>query len=227
MLLSLISKKNEPGNVVTFRFKADKPLVWQAGQYMQYTLSHESPDDEGVNRWFTIASAPYEGEVQITTRITESTFKQTLNNLEIGSNIEADGQPDGDFTWVDHEKPLLWVAGGIGVTPYHSILKERAHNNQKLPVKLLYANRNDEIVFKQEFEKLAQDHPELEIYYEIGKPLDLDLIKSVFGDLTDSVVYLSGPEPMVDTLGDQLKENGVGVSNLKQDWFPGYTSANF
>jgi len=227
MLLRLSSKHSEPGNVVTFRFQPEQPLSWQAGQYMKYTLSHENPDAEGMNRFFTIASAPYEGEVQITTRISDSTFKQALNNLEIGSSIEADGKPDGDFTWVDSEKPLLWIAGGIGVTPFHSILKERAHADQKMPVRLLYANRTDEIVFKEEFDQLVGEHPELAVYYPVGKMLNMELIQSEFGDLGGSVVYLSGPEPMVDALGEELKKAGVSEANLKQDWFPGYSDATF
>ncbi len=227
MRLTLVSKQPEAGNVVTFRFKPESPLSWQAGQFMEYELVHDNPDSEGVKRWFTIASAPYEVEVQITTRITDSTFKQALNGLQVGDVIEADGKPDGDFVWQDSGKPIVWIAGGIGITPFHSILKQRVHANRSNPVTLLYANRTNEIVFQKELEQWSQNDSALNIHYPVGKQLNIDLIHEILGDVNSKRVYLSGPEPMVETLGDSLKENGLLEEQLLQDFFSGYNESNF
>ncbi len=227
MILTLVKKQPEVGNVVTFRFQPEQPITWEAGQFMEYTLPHENPDKEGIKRWFTIAAAPFEGEMQITTRITGSTFKQALNKLEVGDTIDANGTPEGDFVWENSNKPIVWIAGGIGVTPFHSILKQRSHDDQSSPVNMLYANRNDEIVFKQEFDNLVEKDSSLKIHYPVGKKLDISLINEILGDINDKLVYLSGPEPMVEALSDQLKEQGLPEVQLKQDFFPGYTESNF
>lgn len=227
MKLTLVKKYPEVGNVVTFRFKPESPLSWQAGQFMEYELPHDNPDDEGIKRWFTIAAAPYEGEMQITTRITDSTFKQTLNSLQVGGTIQADGKPDGDFVWQDSDKPLVWIAGGIGITPFHSILKQRLHENKTNPVALLYANRSDDIVFKNEIDEWARNDESFKVNYSVGKSLDAKLVHEILGDVNSKLVYLSGPEPMVESLGDSLKEKGLPENQLVQDFFPGYTEKNY
>lgn len=190
MKLNLVSKQPEVGNVVTFRFKPESQLSWQAGQFMEYELVHDNPDSEGVKRWFTIASAPYEGEVQITTRITDSTFKQALNGLQIGDTIEADGKPDGDFVWQDSDKPVVWIAGGIGITPFHSILKQRVHEDEPRPVSLLYANRTNDIVFQKELDEWSNTDESFNVNYSVGKPLNLKLIQDTLGNVNSKLVYL-------------------------------------
>ena len=99
MKLKLAARKKESPGVESFIFKPEKPLVWKAGQFLHYVLNHSSTDDRGSDRWFTIASAPCEKHVMITTRFDSkrsSTFKKTLKALKPGDTIEI-SDLDGDF----------------------------------------------------------------------------------------------------------------------------------
>lgn len=224
MKLKLIAKRQETPDVISFQFQPDQPLSWKAGQFLHYTLHHEPTDDRGSDRWFTISSAPHEGQAQITTRFTEdksSSFKNHLKQMKEGDEIEAEG-PEGDFTVNDPEEEMVFIAGGIGVTPYRAILLDMDHNQKPIKIHLLYSNRNEEIVFKDEFEELKKRHSGLKIDYIVGDRLTVDKIRELAPDYQERMVYLSGPEPMVESLGNALKEAGLKEDHLKQDWFPGY-----
>src|SRR5580693_3854478 len=99
MKLKLTAKKTESPGVVSFIFKPDGPLTWKAGQFLHYVLNHAPTDDRGSDRWFTIASAPHERHVMLTTRFApkqSSTFKKALKALKVGESIEV-SDLDGDF----------------------------------------------------------------------------------------------------------------------------------
>lgn len=123
MGLTLLEKHPEAGDATSFIFKPETPLVWQAGQFLHYNLLHQNPDERKAERYFTIASAPFEQNIWLTTRHMEkgSSFKAALFALPIGGNIEANG-PEGDFVVNDLAREFIFIAGGIGITPYRSIL---------------------------------------------------------------------------------------------------------
>jgi ferredoxin-NADP reductase/YHS domain-containing protein len=225
--LTLFEKEHLVDNVWAFRFHPQKPVHWTAGQYMRVELPHANPDKEGTKRWFTISSAPYEAYIQITTRVTKSTFKQALSRLEVGDTLSMIEDSEGHFIWQDSDKPIIFIAGGIGITPYHSILMQRAHDKQPLSVTLIYGNRTDEVVFKELFDRYAAENPEFTVRYVIGEPLTATLLKELQPSLNQSFVYLSGPDPMVDALGAELVSAGLPESQLKKDGFPNYTQVNY
>ena len=225
--LTLVDKQHMVSNVWSFRFKPTRPLTWTAGQYIWVELLHDNPDAEGARRWFTISSAPYEEVVQITTRVTDSTFKQALNALPLGAELELLEKPDGDFIWHDTALPLVFVAGGIGITAFHSMFKQRVHENLLLKATLLYANRDENIAFKDEFDAWAQQHPEFELRYLVGARLSAEGLLAEKSDLLKSLVYISGPEEMVKAVGDQLLEAGLPQAQLRLDALPNYTPQNY
>lgn len=216
--LKLLSSYDEVGNIRTFVFEAGG-LTWLAGQYQTYIVDAAGGTEDENKRFFTIAAAPSEGEIHISTRVTDSKFKQALNAMQPGDAIET-RDLEGDFTWEDVGDPVVLVAGGIGVTPYRSILLERHALGKPLNCTLVHFNREDAIPFRDEFEKLAGEHPELKLKYIVGQPITADSILAAAPEAASQVTYLSGPEPMVDAVGEELQKRGV---NLKQDWFPGYT----
>lgn len=219
MKLRLVRKFTEAGNIVSFRFASDETFEWQAGQYQRWQLM---VDDKLTDHWFTISSAPYEKELMITTRVhEESTFKQALDALKADDTIEGSAL-DGDFIWQESNLPLIFIAGGIGVTPFHSILMQRAHESPTIPVTMLYANATDDIAYKASFDQLSKAHPELSISYIIGQQITKELLAERLPEISRSFVYVSGPEGMVDAVSVELKELGVEDHNLKRDWFPGY-----
>jgi ferredoxin-NADP reductase/YHS domain-containing protein len=225
--LTLKEKEHLVDNVWAFRFTPSAPLTWTAGQFIRVEQPHDTPDAEGTKRWFTISSAPYEKIVQITTRVTESTFKRALSSLTLGGKLQLLEQPEGDFVWEDSDKPLIFVAGGIGITPFRSMLKQRANDSLPLDVTLIYGNRTDAIVFKDELDNYVAKDSKFTVRYVTGEPVTAAKLIELAPSLRSSLVYVSGPEPMVEALGGQLKAAGLPEVQLRQDFFPNYTEANY
>lgn len=227
MKLKLIDKKNEVSDVKSFIFKPETPADWTAGQFMVYRLDHENPDIRGKQRFFTISSASFEENIMLTTHIYKehpSTFKIALDNLKTGDFIEVKG-PDGDFTLDNADKNYVFIAGGIGITPFRSILADLNHKNLPLNITLLYANKTDEFPFKEELEKIAVENQSFKIHYVISpQHIDQKYIEQIINDVTNKIFYVSGPEKMVEYLGEMLKGMGIKEDRIKQDYFPGYES---
>lgn len=225
MKLKLINIKNEAPNVESFIFQPSEPMAWKAGQFFHYVLHHEPTDDRGSDRWFTVSSAPFENVVMLTTRFSDekgSTFKKSLKNLAIGKSIEI-SNVGGDFVVEDPTEEYVFIAGGIGITPFRAILKQLEHENKPINVTLLYANRDEHISYKEELESLAKNNSNFKIYY-ITSPERIDeiKIKELVPNFQKSNFYVSGPEPMVESMGNILKKMGIPENRIKQDWFPGY-----
>ena len=227
MVLKLISKKVETGDVKTFYFQPETYISWLPGQFLIYSLPHEHEDTRGRMRFFTISSAPFEAIPTITTRIEKnnpSSFKKILDSLQIGDTIEAKG-PDGQFTLDRTDKKYVFIAGGIGITPFMSIIKQLNHENKTININLMYANRNNDILFQNELSEIAKLHKELLINYFISPArIDEDAINKLIADLQTPVFYISGPEPMVSSFEEILKGMGIKQENIKTDYFPGYES---
>jgi len=244
--LTLIGKEKEARDVVSFIFKPEAPLAWVAGQFLHYKLPHPDPDERKDERWFTISAPPFEGNVVVTTRISEngSSFKKALNALPAGGTIEASG-PDGDFIIEDPKgaaqgmpfdvasldsardrqgREFVFIAGGMGITPFRAMLLDLDKRGVAINAKLLYANRDGNFVFRDKLEALAGKHKNLTIrYFVTPERIDEATVASEAPDITKPVFYVSGPEPMVEQFEKMLSGLGVPEPHLKRDYFPGYT----
>ncbi len=221
--LTLVASRDEVENVRTFVFGSEG-LQWVAGQSQGYVLPQAGGTEEENEHWFTISSAPVEGTVNISTRISSSLFKRALNALMPGDKISAHSL-GGKFTWEDEDSPrVTLVAAGIGITPFRSILVQRSATGIPLNATLLYFNRTDQIPFQKELQELAAKHPELEMKLIVGEPVTAEKIFTLSPEAREQTVYISGPAPMVSSLGTTLKEAGV---TIKLDRFPGYSESNF
>jgi glycine betaine catabolism B len=242
MQLLLVDKKQVAPDTISFFFRPDMPITWKPGQFMRYRIPQQNPDDRGENRFFSIASAPSEGgHIQLTTKFAPekgSSFKAELQKLEVGKMIEGDG-PKGSFSMDDPSRQYVFIAGGIGITPFRAILKELENSGQPINVNLLYANRTKEALFKKEFEELAKKHPEFKINYIVadepvsdekisenvrilpGK-IDAPMVQNLVPNFAHSIFYISGPEPMVLAFEQMINSLGVPMENIKRDYFPGY-----
>jgi ferredoxin-NADP reductase len=219
--LQLEHKQPEAGNVWSFRFRPSEPLDWLAGQFIRVELPHTHPDAEGTKRYFTIASAPHEGHVQISTRITDSSFKQTLAQLPIGRELLMLDPPAGDFVWPTSPVPLIFAAQGIGITPFYSMLKSRLHHGQPLTATLFYTNRSADIPFRAELEGWAAQHPEFRLILSEDR-INAATISRLNSTLAASRVYVSGPGNLIALLGPPFN---LKPSQLKQDFFPNYAAS--
>jgi ferredoxin-NADP reductase len=224
MNLKLTKIKPETNDVITFIFEPEEPLDWRAGQFLRYVLPHPNTDDRHDDRWFTIAAAPFEEHIQITTRFSpkSSSFKKALRMLPIGAEIEAEG-PEGEFVITDPERNYIFVAGGIGITPFRSILAEADHTGQKLKAHLLYGNRDNSIVFKDELDGFTRRNPKLTIDYIVDPDhIDEDRLRQAIQSADNPYIFISGPEPMVEALTVMVKKLGVSGNHIQTDFFPGY-----
>jgi ferredoxin-NADP reductase len=163
----------------------------------------------------------------ITTRFViegSSSFKNALLSMETGQNISA-LPPKGEFVIGDLLKSYVLIAGGIGITPFRSILLDLNYRKklQSTGIYLLYSNRNNEIVFKDEFDSLAEKNSSFKIRYIISpERCNTDLIKNTIADYIEKIYYISGPVKMVKAIEDMLASIGLTEDKMKQDYFPGY-----
>jgi ferredoxin-NADP reductase len=224
MKLTLRSTRQEASDIVSFIFEPERPLRWQPGQYVHYILNHPKPDDRGVERYFSIASAPHEKQVMLTTRFSPkgSSFKKALKKFKPGDVIEAH-EKGGNFVLDHRRKMFVFIAGGIGITPFRAILLDLDRNRKPLNVQLLYANRNNDFPYRKELEALKRRHPEFRIDYVVSPDrIDEKSIPQLVPDMDEPVFYVSGPEPMVESLDKTLIKLGVSKKRVKNDFFPGY-----
>lgn len=236
---NLVKKEQLTKTVWAFWFNGKQLPVWQAGQYLEWVLPHSNADKRGARRFFTIASSPTEKELLLATKIIHpaSTFKVALRGLNIGDPITA-RNVDGDFILPkDQNAELVFIAGGIGITPFRAMLKWLLDTNQPQPITLLYANKtNTEIAFKDFLDKTANFGWLKPIYflstqlstYEVDSNgfryglIDENAIRKYVPDLQNKLFYVSGPEPMVEAMEKMLKKMGIRGKQLKTDYFPGY-----
>jgi len=225
MKLTLTKRIQETGDAVSFIFQPESGLHWTAGQFLHYQLPHTPADDRQADRYFTIASAPHEGVIRLTTRFSNehgSSFKRALKDLRLGATIEA-GELDGDFVVDDPARQHVFIAGGIGITPFRAILLDLEHRGQPLNATLLYSNREANFVFNSELQALTARHDEFSVHCFVSpRRIDSEAIRRHVADPRDSTFLVSGPEPMVEAMGTLVKQLGVPDEHLKQDWFPNY-----
>lgn len=223
MKLRFMQKNQVEPGVYSFIFDPEQQIHWQPGQYMHYVLPHPDADDRGTERWFTVSAAPYEDHPMLTTRMTNdkgSSFKKALMQLQPGDEVEAD-EPKGSFVLKEGDHKHVLIAGGIGITPYRSMLAELAHEGKPANADLLYANSDDDLVFGDELEEIARKDPSLKIIKFIGKRItEADLAPYVAEENT--IFYLSGPRAMVELYEAMLKKLGVDEECIMTDYFPGY-----
>lgn len=223
--MELKAKKPEANNVYTFVFEPEKPIQWQAGQYMHYVLPHINEDDRGHERWFTISASPFEKHIQITTRFNpdrSSSFKKALLGMEIGRKIESDDGPKGTFVIDPQASRHIFIAGGIGITPFRSMLVQLDHDSQIPKIELFYANNDTDLVFDEELSRLEKKHRDFHIHKFIGGRRIHESDLKPYVDEPGAIFYLSGPKPMVEAYEHMLLKMGVSKDKIKLDYFPGY-----
>jgi ferredoxin-NADP reductase len=233
MFKAILEKKHhESENIITFWFRPEKAIHYLAGQYTELHLPHTKADDRGIKRWFTLSSSPTDAPlISITTKFAHpsSSFKIKLKSMKVGDNVEM-AEPMGDFVLPkDKSIPLLFIAGGIGITPFHSITKYLSDSREKRDIELIYSvNQDSEIVFSDLWKKYklsdfmsVVQNPSENWQGQKGR-LDSKMIFSQIGD-RNIMTYISGPEGMVEALFAELTKMGVSKNNLVGDYFPGYS----
>ena len=221
-----------------YDFVFTKPhLKFQPGQYLEWTLGHGNTDSRGNRRYFTIASSPSEPNIRLGVKFYEkpSSFKKRMLEMTPGDEIMA-GQLAGDFTLPrDETKKLVFIAGGIGITPFRSMVKYLSDHDEKRTITLLYSNRNtDEIAYRDVFNEAARTIGIKTIYAITGAGetlpeenghrghIDGALIHHEVPDYHGRMFYISGTHAMVSAMETMLHKLGVSRKQIKTDFFPGF-----
>ena len=223
-------------NSAEFVFATDAQIAYQPGQYMEFTLPHERTDSRGSRRYFSLASSPTEPDIKIGVRFYKegSSYKSALSNMDPGDYITA-SQLSGDFVLPDDKKTkLVFIAGGIGITPFRSMLKFLIDKHETRDITLLYAASSPEDIAYRETIDAARDKLGVKTYYifsrkravksphELNGRINQALIERLVPDYLERTFYISGPFTMIEDIKGTLVKLGVSRANIKIDFFSGY-----
>jgi ferredoxin-NADP reductase/nitrite reductase/ring-hydroxylating ferredoxin subunit len=240
--LELHSKEKLQGtDVMKFRI-ARGGIDYTAGQYAFFKLDRISGDAKGPIRHFSIASSPTEQDhILISTRIRDTQYKQKLASLKEGAKILVWG-PEGDFVLHDdYSKPAVFLSGGIGVTPFRSMIKYATDKQLPIKITMFDSNKNQQnILYKEEFDRWAEQNKNFKVIYavteeeqeainsnwsgergRIGKlMLERHLSK---GEIGNAIFYICGPPGMLKAMQELLqKEMQIPKDRFKVEAFTGY-----
>lgn len=220
--LILLESKKLSEDVYTFHFEKDKDLTWKAGQHGLFTITHKKI--KNATRPFSIASAPEEDHIKITTKIGDnpSDFKKAMLEIEKGMSFRMSG-PVGTFYLKDNS-PTLMVAGGMGITPFRSILKkiETEGNHQNQSINLLYIDNDNYHIFKDELDEISKNISLNIAYLNSKNDLNQEIDEYTSRNLNDCQYLIAGPKSMVDSISSNLINKGISKKNIKKDSFFGY-----
>lgn len=234
---TLFRKYKTASDSAEFAFATDQSLNYLPGQYMEFTLPHEKTDNRGARRYFTLSSSPTEDQLKIGVKFYDegSSYKSALLDIEKNTSIVA-SQLAGDFILPKNKQDkLVFIAGGIGITPFRSMIKYLIDTNDRRDIILLYSARSEEeIAYRDIFDTAWQALGIKTLYVISGREAKITspntiagvinsrLIKSYIPDLYDRTFYISGTHEMVESLQETLSHLGIRHANIKIDFFPGY-----
>jgi ferredoxin-NADP reductase len=236
MVLRLKERIRIAPDIYDFIFTSERRFAFAPGQYMEWTLGHDSPDARGNRRYFTLASAPTEKTLRLGIKFNQksSTFKKAMLGMRAGDEIIA-SQLSGDFILPKNlRQPCVLIAGGVGVTPFRSMIKYLLDTRQHRPLTLFYANKTvDDFIYKDIFDR-AKTELGIQTIYSVSETKNLPPSwKGAVGRITPQIInekvphyrrclfYLSGPKGMVDSFKESLIQMKVPSSQIKTDYFAG------
>ena len=231
MNATIKSKKEIAKDTLQVEFKLSEPIDFTPGQFFFIDLIDPPYNDEkkGNQRHFSFVNSPDQTEITMATRIRkESPFKQSLKELPIGTEVEI-GSISGQFTLPkETNRPLVFIAGGIGITPFISMLRHIKNQELNYSITLLYANKNIESsAFLEELQtynniKLVPIMSDDQKWQGESRMIDSKLVKEYFPEPNINTYFISGAPSMVNAVSDAVREAGVNKNNIKTDSFTGY-----
>jgi ferredoxin-NADP reductase len=233
---ALVSRELVAERTMSFRFAKPADWTYRAGQFVDITLiDPPETDAEGNTRGFSISSAPSEDVIMITTRLRDTAFKRILQTMPLGTAVKIEG-PFGDLRLHHADRPAVVLTGGIGITPFRSILVERTRNGD-LPYRVFvfYANRRPrDAAFLDEIRELAGHDSNLTFIPTMSgldpvEPwdgerghIDASMLARHLDGISNAIYYLTGPPGMVKGLRTILVDSGVDEDDIRTEEFTGY-----
>jgi len=236
-VVKLLSKKSVAYETMAFEFEKPADFNFLAGQYLDLkTINPDFTDPAGIGRDFSIASSPNEKNLLIATRLRNTPFKNFLKNAPLGTKFQIKG-PAGSFVLPEIvSKPVVLIAGGIGIAPFRSMAKFAADRKLAHKIFLFYSNRRPEdAAFVDELNNLKLETQNFKLVATMTKPetsqskwsgetgyVNAAMIKKYVDNFHGANYYIAGPPAIVQAMWQMLALSGVDRDNVKTEEFAGY-----
>lgn len=225
--VALTRREETAEGTMAFRFEKPAGFSFEPGQSASFTLLDPPAEPNSTRRTFSLASAPFEPELMIATRMREgSHFKRALKALPLGAKVRLSG-PLGNMTLhEDTARAAVFIAGGIGITPFRSMLLQADHDRLEHRLSLAYSNRRREhAAFLAELQSLERRNDRfrlLALMTDTDGMLDEEKLERLAGAATAPIYYLAGPPAMVEAMKAILARRGVSTDDVRSEEFFGY-----
>lgn len=223
IVLRIIERREEAPDCLSIRFARPPEVGYQPGDWMD--IRFPTPEFP-VGRTYSFASSPTEPDLCITFKRGVSPFKRRLALADRGETMLITQYGSNGFL-LDPRSPAVFVAGGVGITPFRSMLKSLVDTDARLPVALIYQNRTEAFPFRAELDAWARELPDLRVCYvatATAGRLTAPLLRQLLPDLAarQPRCYVAGPPGMVERVAATLPTLGVAPGDIKTDSFTGY-----
>jgi ferredoxin-NADP reductase len=233
----LLNRVEVAEGTMVFQFEKPPGFVFKPGQSADLTLLNPpETDSEGNVRTFSIASAPFEDQLMFATRMRDTAFKRSLRKVPLGAVVKMDSAI-GSFTLHKNSaRPAVFIAGGIGITPFSSIVRQADHDHAPHKLYLFYSNRRPKdtpfLGILQNLEKTNPNFRFIATMTEMPRSnktwngdtgrINKEMLSKYLNDLRGPIYYIAGPPAMVSGLKTMLVESGVDEDEIRTDEFAGY-----
>jgi len=227
----LIKNIKRSSDVESFRFTTEEKIDFIPGQFLKVIFDEDNPNNKELNKYLSISSSPTKDYIEVTKKLTGSTFSQKLKSLNIDDKLSFQG-PLGQCTFSSKYKKISFLIGGIGITPVISIIEYIIDKKLDTDVVLLYSNRNYEIPFKNELDEWEKAD-NIKVHYTVTdcEPkddkcmyglIDKEVVLKKVNDWPQRIFFVFGPQGMINTMKKICFDVGCEISNIKTEVFAGY-----
>src|ERR1017187_6308156 len=234
---TLIRREEVAERTIAFHFEKPSGFSFRAGQFADVTLiDPPETDAKGNTRSFSIASPPFANELVFTTRMRNSDFKRSLKQVTSTAEVKISPAAGTLTLHKNLERPAIFLAGGIGITPFFSILQQADRDRLSQKLYLFYSNRRPEdAAFLDTLRALETTNPDFRLICtmtEMPKSkkewtgetslIDKEMLCRHLAILQGPIYYVAGPPTMVAAMRKTLVSAGVEVNDIRTDEFVGY-----
>ncbi len=233
----LLARELIAEGTMAFHFEKPPGFEFKPGQAMDVVLGTDTASSQPeVRHTFSIVSAPFEKDLRIATRMRDSAFKNTLGTLPIGAQLTLDGPFGSLGLHRNPERAGIFIAGGIGITPFMSILRQAASSQAPQDLLLLYSNhRPEDAAFLDDLQQLETLNPRFHMtatMTQMGRstqpwtrhtgPIDSGFVQRAAAGLPSPIFYIAGPPGMVEAMRQVLAGAGIDEDDVRSEEFYGY-----
>lgn len=231
----LLRKEEVANGTMAFYFEKPEGLSYSAGQHPTVRLLNRSEtDEEGNDRTFSFITIPSDSEIGFATRMRDSAFKRTLKDAPAGLEVEIKDPRGSMVLPQDTSRPLVILAGGIGITPFISMIRQANESKSPQKIYLFYSNRTKkDAAFFDDLQKITTQNSNFVFIPTMTQEdasqwqgetghITAEMVRKYIGDTANTIYYLAGPSGLVTALTTVLTEAGVDPLFIKSEDYGEY-----